>query len=200
VVRAGTIPLIVFLIAVTTTCAWPDSIRTGEFWISAYQIDKAWQYSRGAGVVAGVIDLRIDVGHPDLAGQVSASVTLPGADQRDTGHGTAVAGILAGHGHGTTKADGMMGVAPGARLVSAVNAGGDIGAGMRWAVDRGARVVGVSQIEGPGPCATDSAGVKQRADVAYAESHDVVIVAGAGNNDGLPNSVGCPAAFPGLLR
>jgi membrane-anchored mycosin MYCP len=116
----------------------------------------------------------------------------------DTGHGTAVAGLLAGHGHGPDRSYGMIGVAPDAALISAVNGGSDVGSGIVWAVKHGARVISISQAN-TGDCALGRFGQKHQKDVAYAESRDVVIVAGAGNNDGLPNSVGCPAAFPGVV-
>jgi subtilisin family serine protease len=171
-----------------------------QFWLQDYRIEHAWSISQGGGVVVGVLDLRVDSEHPDLKGQVRESVTLPGADTRDTGHGTAVAGILAGHGHGPTGSEGMIGVAPRARLISGINAGSDVGAGIVWAVDHGATVINIAQARGTAQfCGAGAEGRRQERDIAYAESHDVVIVAGAGNNHGLPNSVGCPAAFPGVV-
>jgi subtilisin family serine protease len=91
----------------------------------------------------------------------------------------------------------MVGVAPQARLLSVVNAGGDVGAGIVWAVDHGAEVINISQVSGVGNCAAFQSGHVQQQDVAYAESHDVVLVAGVGNVDGGP--IGCPAAFPGVV-
>jgi subtilisin family serine protease len=144
-----------------------------------------------------VLDLNVDQSHPDLVGQVAGAVALPNGDTRDTGHGTSVAAILAGHGHGEHGTSGMVGVAPRARLLSVVNAGGDIGAGIVWAVDHGAEVINISQVSGVGNCAAFQSGQAQQRDIAYAESHDVVVVAGVGNLDGGP--VGCPAAFPGVV-
>jgi subtilisin family serine protease len=169
-----------------------------EFWLHDYGIEHAWAISRGQGISVGILDLKVDASHPDLTGKVRAGVRLQGGDLEDTGHGTAVAGLLAGHGHGPDGSNGMIGVAPDAVLISAVNAGSDVGAGIVWAVNHGARVISISQAN-TGDCALGPFGEKQQEDVAYAESRNVVIVAGAGNNDGLPNSVGCPAAFPGVV-
>jgi subtilisin family serine protease len=73
----------------------------------------------------------------------------------------------------------------------------EIGAGIHWAVDQG-RVISISQVE------SESMRRRQHrcdtTDVAYAESHDVVIVAGAGNNNGLPNSWVVPQRFRGSSR
>lgn len=84
------------------------------------QIGAAAAYARGAtgaGVLVGVIDSGIDFNHPDLRGQIG----LPGWDYGNeraggwdvSGHGTAVAGIIAGARNGTE----MHGVAWGASLV-----------------------------------------------------------------------------------
>jgi membrane-anchored mycosin MYCP len=184
----------------TISPARGDDVREMQFWLHEYGIERAWSISQGAGAVVGVLDLRVDPEHPDLKGQVRESVTLPGADTRDTWHGTAVAGILAAHGHGPTGSEGMIGVAPRASLISGINAGSDVGAGIVWAVDHGATVINIAQALGSAQfCDAEAEGRQQQRNVAYAESHDVVIVAGAGNNDGLANSVGCPAAFPGVV-
>jgi membrane-anchored mycosin MYCP len=179
----------------TAPAASADDVRSLEFWLHDYGIQKSWSLTRGATVTIGLLDLRVDTSHPDLRGQVAQSVLLSGGDQRDNGHGTAVAGLLVGHGHGTNESEGMAGVAPGAKLLSVVNAGGDVGAGIKWAADHGSSVINISQSYGFGRCSEGNP--DQEADVAYAESHDIVIIAGAGNNSGGP--VGCPAAFPGVV-
>ena len=69
----------------------------------------------GRGVTIAVIDSRIEVGHPDLAGQFSANrdflVNRPGAAED---HGTGIAGVIAAKGNTV----GILGIAPGARLMA----------------------------------------------------------------------------------
>jgi hypothetical protein len=69
----------------------------------------------GRGITIAVIDSKIEVGHPDLAGQFSASrdflVGRPGAAED---HGTGIAGVIAAKGNSV----GIVGIAPGARLMA----------------------------------------------------------------------------------
>lgn len=77
----------------------------------------------GAGVGIAVLDSGV-ADHPDLAARVIASVDLTGLDQRVSptplgdpgGHGTHVAGIIAGN--GTRSGGAYTGVAPGADIIS----------------------------------------------------------------------------------
>ncbi|HEV8359286.1 MAG TPA: S8 family peptidase [Candidatus Thermoplasmatota archaeon] len=74
----------------------------------------------GSGVGVAVLDSGIDVTHPDLEGRVVANVAYVDGQwvptQVDTdGHGTHVAGIVAGNGQASGGA--LRGVAPGANLV-----------------------------------------------------------------------------------
>lgn len=71
--------------------------------------------STGRGVRVAVIDSGVETSHPDLAGQVAASVNfVAGRPQAAERHGTAVAGVIA------AKADnrlGIVGVAPASRVL-----------------------------------------------------------------------------------
>ncbi|MFI6605592.1 S8 family serine peptidase [Streptomyces sp. NPDC050507] len=117
-------------------------IGAPEVWKSGY---------RGDGVKVAVLDTGIDLNHPDLAGRVADSKSfVPGQTVQDgRGHGTHVAGIVAGSG----KASGgrYKGVAPGAELLVGKvldNRGsGDestVIAGMEWAAAQGADVISMS--------------------------------------------------------
>jgi serine protease AprX len=105
--------------------------------------NKLWsQGITGRRVTVGVIDTGINRTHPDLKGRVIAGVDFSGenAPYNDRfGHGTFVAGIIAGN--GASSAGKYKGVAPGARLVSIKIAGRDgssdvshILAALQWAV------------------------------------------------------------------
>jgi len=106
----------------------------------------------GSGVVVAVLDSGIDKNHPDLAGKVVGEVNFVDTERTTDdllGHGTAVAGIIAGS--GTASGGEYMGVAPGASLlnVRVIDSQGsgqisDIIAGIDWAIENDADVLSMS--------------------------------------------------------
>ncbi|MEV0505680.1 S8 family serine peptidase, partial [Streptomyces spectabilis] len=99
-----------------------DGIRAQQWALDAMGTSQAWRTTKGEGVTVAVLDTGVDASHPDLKGSV-----LPGKDMVGFGarrgdrtwarHGTAMAGIVAGHGHGEGRGDGVLGIAPGARIL-----------------------------------------------------------------------------------
>ncbi len=201
-VRAGLV-LAVVLAALTlpVQVAWagPGDL---PWQLTALHAQDAWQVSTGAGVTVAVLDSGVDAAHADLAGRV-----LPGADfvdgttdgRRDfVGHGTTVAGLIAGRDNPTV---GTAGIAPQTkilpvRVLDRANKYADatvVARGLRWAVDHGARVVNLS-LGG----SVRSAGLADA--IAYAFMHDVVVVACTGNViAGQPHTVWYPAREPGVV-
>ncbi len=101
--------------------------------------------------------------------------------------------------------DGVIGVAPEAELLSIsvfLGAGNPTGVSIeeqipqavKWAVDNGAQVINMSlgSNKQDWPQSWDEA-------FLYAEEHDVVVVAAAGNRAGGALTVGAPATIPGVL-
>jgi type VII secretion-associated serine protease mycosin len=182
--------------------ARPDTVRRDQWQLAELKADTAWRYSTGAGVVVGVLDSGVDAKHPDLAGQVLPGLDLvtPAQDGRTdpVGHGTTVAGLIAG----SARDDrGAVGLAPNAkilpiRVLNADNRYEDalvVAQGVRWAVDHGARVLNLS-LGGIGT----SAALAEALDYAFAK--DVVVIACTGNvTPTAPTDVWYPAREPGVI-
>lgn len=185
-----------------------DAIRDRQYWLSDYGFTQAWKITKGAGVKVAVIDTGIDVSHPDLLGSViqGVDISTPSAlveqtPVQDFGyHGTMVASLLAGRGHG--KNSGVIGVAPESQLISVAmrfdlqpqNTDEQVAAGIHYAVDAGAKVINLSLTRNSKdwPALWDEA-------FQYAFDNDVVVVAAAGNRASGTDQVGAPATIPGVL-
>ncbi|HZN70534.1 MAG TPA: type VII secretion-associated serine protease mycosin [Micromonosporaceae bacterium] len=170
--------------------------------------DLVWPLTTGEGIVVAVIDSGTSHNHPALKGQVLAGADFlePGGigDCDEAGHGTIIAGIIAGL---KTGDSGFHGVAPGAKILpirvlrdDKRETTGDapirIANAIRTATDRGADVINLSLTTAPTP-ALESA-------VEYAVSHNVVVVAAAGNLTAAPQpgtkpAPMYPAAYPGVI-
>ncbi|MFE1768707.1 S8 family serine peptidase [Streptomyces angustmyceticus] len=178
-----------------------DQDRDDQWPLKAFDATSIWKESTGKGVTVAVIDDPVNGSHPDLTGNV-----LPGksfidgglGDHKSSGdHGTGMASLIAGHGHGSGNADGVMGLAPEARILPVgrpqVGAGVDNsgpGEWIRYAVDHGASVINMSI--GPSYL-TES----DRNALAYAAQKDVLMVVASGN-DG-EGKLGDLAASPGVV-
>lgn len=138
----------------------PDEAFASEFSPEEYvspahliKADRLWEKGiDGRGVKVAVIDSGIDKNHPDLVGKVVAEKNFLSdeitADDL-LGHGTMVAGIIAGT--GAASGGEYKGIAPGADLISVKVIDGqgdgkvsDIIAGIEWAVYSGADVLSLS--------------------------------------------------------
>ncbi|MFJ6776650.1 type VII secretion-associated serine protease mycosin [Kitasatospora sp. NPDC091257] len=204
----------------------PD-VPTVPWSLQRLLLNELWQGGKttGVGVKVAVIDTGVDLGNPQLAGQVPADSSgqkpvdklqagsnllvnretkepVKGASVEDpVGHGTKVAGIIAARVRPQT---GFVGLAPDAQILSIrqndSDGNGDVSTlvqAIREAVDKGAGVINISQdVRGAGD-ARFGGYQDLKAAVEYAESRNVVVVASTGN-DGKEGDT-YPGAFPTVL-
>lgn len=165
---------------------------------------QAWQLSTGLGVKVAVIDTGV-------APNMRLGEVLDGGDLVDgtsalvdcDGHGTLVAGIIAGR----PGPDSFAGLAPGAQLLSIRQTSGKEGNletlahAIDTAVDEGARVINISLTSCSPAEAMPQGALEVTEAVARAEAAGVVIVAAAGNTGEScqAGSVAWPAVLPEVL-
>ncbi|MCX4524940.1 type VII secretion-associated serine protease mycosin [Streptomyces sp. NBC_01551] len=193
-----------------------DIVRDRQWALLALRAEEAWGTTQGDGVTVAVLDTGVDSTHPDLAGRVLDGTDLIGmgagrGDRAWARHGTAMAGIIAGHGHGTDRRQGVLGIAPQAKILpvrvileegdpgrakARENKGGALAEGIRWAADHGADVINLSLGDD-----SESAHHEAAEDeaVQYALGKGVVVVASAGNSGKDGDPVSYPAAYPGVI-
>ena len=161
-------------------------------------------------VKVAIIDSGVDCSLPDFDGQIAKAKSFvdhtPCMDTQ--GHGTIVAGEIAG----ALDSAGVVGLAFGSQLLVAkvVAADGTIplkaeAAGIRWAVNQGARVVNLSfgAVRDPMSPALDAYSKVEAQAVAYAVKKGAVVVAAVGNADEAYTTpwpfASWPAALPHVI-
>jgi hypothetical protein len=211
------------------TARTASTTRGAEWWLTALQVPSAWKAApaEGKGVTVAVLSTGVDAASPDLTGAVTI-----GPDYSDSGRtaagpfwgfeGTAVASLIAGHGHGASGTEGITGVAPRARILAlqvtleyndplnndrAITArlASAIATGIRYAVNHDAGVIALPLDPATlGPAASGAPAIAggspaERAAVSYALAHRVVLIAPAGDNGAGTGWVNYPAAYPGVV-
>lgn len=176
---------------------WPDT--PVHIWLDTsvplLGVPQVWAAGpRGKGIVVAVVDTGVDFSHPDLAGRRGLTEDFSGQGFADNhGHGTHVAGIIAGSG---AASNGLYtGVAPAATIMAAkvLRADGsgstsDVMAGVDWAAHNGAHVINLSL--GSDEPGDGSDALSQICDAATARG--IVVCVAAGNSGPGARTVGSP--------
>lgn len=190
---AAALTLAAIVLVCTGASAAPakgDPLLPRQWGMEQVQAQQAWKVATGKGVVVAVVDGGVDATNPDLRGKV-----LPGKDLVHgtnnawtdvDGHGTAVAGIIAGT---RDNGVGIAGVAPDARILPVKDGEYQPNAsltpkGVVWAADRGAKVILISTetlagIDAVSPVLLDD---EIRRAIEHAWAKGAVVVVAAGNN------------------
>ncbi|GAA2210026.1 type VII secretion-associated serine protease mycosin [Nonomuraea monospora] len=197
----------------------PDPARDQQQWVlDALNIEQAWTVTKGENVTVAVVDSAVDTSVKELKGRVDSGPDMTsGTIERELPpgrHGTAMAGLIAASG----ADDGLIGVAPGARVLSlpmviddepgfavppveaeGVAAESPLARALRYAANHGAQVVSMS-IGSYGPLRSE------REAVSYALGKGVVLVAAVGNDGLTPYAKekgtsywSFPAGYPGVI-
>ncbi|MFD0557724.1 subtilisin family serine protease [Stackebrandtia endophytica] len=172
--------------------AHADQTREDQWYLEALDIAAAHEITKGAGVRIGMVDSGVDPDHPDLVGNVEAGRSSWSGGEDGLvdpwQHGTSMAGLMVGHGHGADGSEGILGVAPEATVVSAsvyppdhdqeslesdVATEQAIVQSIRWLADQDVDVM-LLAYSGPGS-------QEQREAVEYAADKGITIITGTGN-------------------
>jgi subtilase family protein len=220
---AGVVLAAAGLCAVTVIPAQADAVRDQEMWVlDMVHAPSVWPVTQGQGVLVAVIDSGVSPSVSDLAGSVTEGPNLSGVNTPPSNaswgvHGTWMASLIAGHGHGDGSS-GIEGVAPQSRVLSirVVTDRGDPNFGnyeqesngevqqalakaITVAAKRGADVISMSLGYG-------TASRPVRVALQNALDRGVVVVASSGNSGDTASALSTgqapysfPADYPGVL-
>ncbi len=189
--------------------ATTNPVYDKEWALSQFQVTqiRSQYQARGNGVTVAVVDSGVDPTQPDLQGSLVAGINVtnpanPNSDTNDTSsnyHGTSVAADIAAHAHGDpNNPQGMYGLATQAKVMPVKDGNGSgvsaaTAAGIKYAVDNGARVINLSEASTTASSAVTDA-------INYALAKNIVVVVGAGNTAAIGgNAPNTYATVPGVI-
>ncbi|HET7077837.1 MAG TPA: S8 family serine peptidase [Chloroflexia bacterium] len=159
----------------------------------------AWSTAQVPGVIVAVLDTGLDLNHPEFAGRIVPGVNYarPGASpQDDNGHGTHIAGIIAGAGNNGVGGAGLAwraSILP----IKVADSGGNLTSeawinGIAYAIQHRAQVINMSF------GGTTYSGSEQAA-INDAWRAGLVVVGSAGNSGDGGNPVEYPASYDNVV-
>ena len=160
-----------------------------QYALGKLHLGQAHALARGDKVLVAIVDSGIDTSHPALTGVVEKSFDALDSSEGPHSHGTAIAGIIAGHAR-------LTGAAPAVRILAArafsATQGSTVSiiASIDWATSQGARVINMS-FAGPSDPALERV-------LAAGHQKGVVLVAASGNA-GPKSPPLWPAADPNVI-
>lgn len=210
--------LSVVAVAVIASSAAPALAAPGpgeapEYWFDQWNIPSLWsQGARGNGVTIAEIDTGINASLPELSANILGGKDFgAGGDGRvdrdsdEFGHGTAMASIMVAH-PGPLE---VSGIAPDAKvlpiavpLIGTTDAreNDNLADAIRWGADHGGKVISMSlggrrpRTAGVDPCPSD-----EQDAIYHALSKGAIVVAAAGNDGPVTNTVEEPAVCLGVV-
>jgi hypothetical protein len=209
-------------IAAASSPALADQVRRNEWWLRALHVTNAWETTRGSGVTIAVLDTGVDPAQADLTGSVTTGPDYTNSGRTAGGqfwgiHGTEVASLIAGHGHGPGQANGIIGIAPAAKILSvrvtlesndpmlsdhtiAAGLPNAVARGIRWAVRHDASVIDLplDPVTTSGAPGSGGSSAEQAA-IDYAIAKKVILVAPAGDGGAGTDPVNYPASYHGVI-
>jgi hypothetical protein len=153
-------------------------------------VPQAHKVTRGAGIKVAIIDTGVDGSHSELEGRVVGGYDFVNKHEGcndDNGHGTHVAGLIAGESVGAAPAASLYA----AKVLDARGSGNEanVAQGIDWAIENKVNLINMSLGSGyPSPL--------ERELLKAATAKGIVVFAAAGN-EGRGKSY--PAAYPGVI-
>ncbi|WP_438494515.1 type VII secretion-associated serine protease mycosin [Streptomyces asiaticus] len=181
-----------------------QDISSQQWYLKDMQADGMWKVSKGRGITVAVIDTGVDASLPELQGRVldgidaSDKATDPNDDPN--GHGTNMAGLIAG----TGKGGGIQGLAPEAKILpvksslldmKSESVGSVMAKAIKYSVDHGAKVLNISL----GVTGLPAYFSKTQSAVNYALKKGALIFAATGNAGDKENHSEYPSVLPGVV-
>jgi subtilisin family serine protease len=168
--------------------------ETKNYGHDLHNAPEAWKTTKGEGVTVAVIDTGLPV-HRDLEGQVVASANFTNDPIEDIkqGHSTHVAGIIAAK----ENNEGVVGIAPKAKLVIAKSLGDDGGGSdesiadaIDWCIEQKVDIINMSL---GAPAKYAHLFTKTEKAVKKAYENNIVVICASGNENA--SKVGIPARY-----
>ncbi|MFV2195666.1 S8 family serine peptidase [Nocardiopsis sp. LOL_012] len=138
-VGAVTATVLLGTAAVPSVAAGQPDFRPEQWGLLSIGVEEAWGETYGRGTTVALPGAAVPEDHPDLVDNVTVD-TAYGPNEGDLDQGTAVAALVASHGHGMDADGGMLGVAPKAGVLALPTAD-LLPDAVRGAADEGVQVI-----------------------------------------------------------